>query len=124
MDIPVSKIVICGGLFVLTLLSGVWLSQTGKPYNNGIFTIHKLIALASVIVTGVNLFGLYRVAGMQALLELALIAAGALLCAALFATGALMSINQSGPVLYLRIHQVAPLLALTATGAAIYLLAV
>jgi hypothetical protein len=50
MNIPVTKIIICGLLFLLTLASGVWVSHSGKPINVVIFTIHKLIALATVIV--------------------------------------------------------------------------
>ena len=47
MNTTATKLIIAGLLFVFTLLSGVWVSHSGKPINTVIFTIHKLIALAA-----------------------------------------------------------------------------
>ena len=43
-----TKFIIAGLFFVFILLSGVWLSRTGRPLNVLILTIHKLISLAAV----------------------------------------------------------------------------
>ena len=131
MSILTSKTAICGLLVLLTLVSGVWLSHSGKPYNSMIFTIHKLIALATVIIIGVNVYHLLRAMDGNTLVTLSVIAVSGLLFLALFISGALLSLIPAGllslekpmPEIILRIHQVAPLLALVSSTATFYLLA-
>ena len=123
MSILTSKTVICGFLILLTLTSGVWLSHSGKPYNSMIFTVHKLIALATVIIIGVNVYHLFRTIDGNTLIALSVIAVSGLLFLALFISGALLSLEISVPEAILKIHQVAPLLALVSSTVTIYLLA-
>ena len=118
----VSRPAIAGLLLLFTLASGVWLSHAGKPLNVVIFTIHKLIALATVIVIVVNVYHLYRAVDTRAPVELVVIAFTGLLFIALFITGALLSRSNALPVVILRIHQVAPLLALVCSTVTMYLL--
>jgi hypothetical protein len=130
MSILTSKTAICGLLVLLTLISGVWLSHSGKPYNSMIFTIHKLIALATVIIIGVNVYHLLRVMDGNALVALSVIAVTGLLFLTLFISGALLSLIPAGllslekpmPEIILKIHQVAPLLALVSSTVMIHLL--
>lgn len=122
MNIPVTRIIICGLLFLLTLASGVWVSHSGKPVNIVIFTIHKLMALATVIVVATIVYNVHRETPIKALIELATIAVTVLLVIALFITGALLSRNSPMPAAILRIHQIAPLLALVSSTATTYLL--
>jgi hypothetical protein len=130
MSILTSKTAICGLLVLLTLISGVWLSHSGKPYNSMIFTIHKLIALATVIIIGVNVYHLLRVMDGNALVALSVIAVTGLLFLTLFISGALLSLMPAGllslekpmPEIILKIHQVAPLLALVSSTVMIHLL--
>ena len=122
MTIPIIRFALCGSAFLLTLISGLWLSHLGKPYNVAFFNIHKLIALATVITIGINARHLFTVADQHAALATGLLVAAGLLFVALFATGALLSIGNLSPVLSLRVHQVAPLLALAASAAALILL--
>ena len=122
MEATTNKLVAAGLLFLFTLLSGVWLSHTGKPLNVAIITIHKLIALATVIVIAVNVYHLYRAADIRAFVELVLIAVAGLLTLALFMSGAFLSLGKPLPAAILRIHQVAPLLALAFSLMTIYLL--
>ncbi len=123
MSTIVSRPVIAGLLLLFTLISGVWLSYSGKPLNVAIFTIHKLIALATVIVISVNVNHLYRAVEFRTFLELVLIAVTGLLFLALFISGALLSRGNPLPEAILRIHQVAPLLALAFLVMTIYVLA-
>ena len=120
MDI-VAKFVTPGVLFLLTLVFGFWLSRSGKPYNGLIFNIHKLIALAAVVVTAIQTFNALKVIEAQPILIVLLIVIG--LCAvALFVTGALMSANKATGPPTLTIHKIAPLLAVLAAIGALYLL--
>jgi hypothetical protein len=122
MNIPVTRIIICGLLFLLTLASGVWVSHSGKPINVVIFTIHKLIALATVIVVATTVYNAHRAMPVKEVIEPATIAVTVLLFIALFITGALLSRNSPMPAAILRIHQVAPLLALASSTIITYLL--
>ena len=116
-----AKFVIPGVLFILTLVFGFWLSRSGKPYNGLIFNIHKLIALAAVIVAAIRAFNALKIVEAQPILIALLIVIG--LCAvALFLTGALMSANKPAYPSLLTIHRVAPLLAVIAAIGTLYLL--
>ena len=53
---PVARFVTPVIVFLLTLASGLWLSRSGKPLKTGIFTLHKLIALAAVVVTALQTY--------------------------------------------------------------------
>ncbi len=45
MDAIQIKFVYTAVFFVWMILSGFWVSRSGKPYNTLIFTIHKFIGL-------------------------------------------------------------------------------
>lgn len=79
--------------------------------------------MAAVIVIGVNVYRLQQAMDTRTFVELALIAVTGLLFFALIISGALLSLDITLPAAILRVHQVAPLLALMGTTATIYLLA-
>lgn len=110
-----------GIILVATLASGFWLSRAGRPYSTAIFTVHKLIALGAVVVTGYQLFGLVRGAPLPALVVALLVTAG-ISVAALFATGALMSQDNPSHALWLTVHRIAPALAVIAVALGVWLL--
>jgi len=118
----VSKFITPGVVILLTLASGLWLSQSGKPLNTLLFTIHKLIALGAVILTGIQIYRALKNIEIQALL-IALIVFAGLCVLALFVTGALMSIGKPAYDILRAIHTVAPLLAVIAVAVTVYLLA-
>jgi hypothetical protein len=95
-----------GILFIMTLALGFWLSHSGKPYNGLLFNAHKLIALAAVIVTVVQLVRMLRSGDVSVLLS-ALLALAVLCVLALFASGALMSTGKLDHALLHTIHRIA-----------------
>jgi hypothetical protein len=110
-----------GIAFLLTLISGLWLSRAGKPLNVAIFNIHKLIALAVVVLAVLQTRGALRETGVQLAL-IVLLGLIALAAIALFVTGALMSMNKPAYGVLLTIHNVAPFVAVIAMALAVYLL--
>jgi hypothetical protein len=110
-----------GIVFLLTLASGLWLSRSGKPLKTGIFTVHKLIALAAVVVTALQTYNALTILDVEAII-IALIVVIGLCVVSLFATGALMSAEKPGYRSLLTIHRIAPLLAVVAGALVIYLL--
>jgi hypothetical protein len=116
-----ARFIIPGVVFVLTLVSGFWLSRSGKPLNTGIFTVHKLIALGAVVATAIQTYNALKSAETQTSL-IALIIVIGLCVVALFLTGALMSANKPAYDMLLTIHKVSAVLALIFGAATIYLL--
>ncbi len=115
------RFIVPGIVFLLTLASGIWLSLTGKPLSGVIFTLHKLIALAAVILTGIqitrSLHGVVTHASLISLLFLA-----ALGVVTLFATGAMMSIGKVNYNLLRTAHNIALAVLVLTIGTTIYLL--
>jgi hypothetical protein len=110
------------GLFlVLIILSGLWLSRTGRPLNVGISTLHKLISLAAGIYLLVTVIQRHRTLPLGPAQWIAVVATG--LCfLAMVATGGLLALDKPAPVAILRVHQIVPALTALSTGASLYLL--
>jgi hypothetical protein len=51
-----TAIIATGLLFLITFISGAWLSRNGRPLNTAIFTIHKLISLLTLISTALTIY--------------------------------------------------------------------
>jgi hypothetical protein len=110
MDTVTSKLIVSGMLFLSTVLSGFAVSHAGRPINGALFTVHKLIAVAAVIVTVMAIRQLDRTKAAGLSLEIGAIAISAVLFLALVVTGALLSRDIQLPAAILTIHQVAPAL--------------
>lgn len=109
-------------IFLLAVAAGFWLSRSGKPLKTGIFTVHKLIALAALVVAALQTSAALKTAAIQPIVIALLVVIG--LCAvALFVTGALMSANKPAYRALLTAHRIAPALSIMAGAATIYLLA-
>ena len=118
----VSRWLTPGLFFLLTLASGVWLSRSGRPLKVLILTLHKVIALAAVILAGLAFYSALRSVDVRGL-GVALAVLTALGVAALFASGALLSREKTVQRGLLALHQIVPALACLSTAAAIYFLA-
>ena len=124
MEAIATKLIAAGILFLLTLTSGVILSHADRPLNVGLVTIHKLIAVVGIVLIGMAVNQLYKNVDGKLVIELSVIVLSGILFLALIATGALLTREEMQlPELVLKIHQVAPLLALLASSVSIYLLA-
>jgi hypothetical protein len=110
-----------GIVFLLTLASGVWLSSSGKPLNSILFNLHKLTALAAVILLVIQFVNTFKGTHPQSLLIAMIVLAGVCVLA-LFITGAMMSIGIPAYALILVIHRVAMALMTVSLAETIYLL--
>ena len=104
----------------MTLVSGFWLSNSGKPLNTVIFTVHKLIALAAVIFTNIAIYSLIKNVEIQSLI-VTLIVIVVVCILVSFLTGALLSLDIPKNNILLIIHKTAPLLAVISLAVTIYL---
>jgi len=107
--------------FLLAIITGVWLSNSGKPLNTTIFTIHKLIALGSVVFIAMVIRNLLKNVEINNVI-LTLIIVGGLSVLVLFVSGALLSLGKPVNNMVLTIHGVTPILTMITTAVTIYLL--
>jgi len=125
MDPITSKIIISGALFLSTLISGLIVSRSGRPLNVGLVSVHKLSAIGSVVLAGMAVKQLLGTADGVMMLEVGLMILSGILFLALIATGALLTREKRQlPALVLKVHQVAPLLALVFSSLTFTLLGV
>lgn len=116
-----SRIAVAGVLLLLTLISGVWLSSTGRPLNIPIFTIHKLIALVATVLIALTIYSLRVGVGVSPSVWVATVVTG-LLLVSLFASGALLSVEKPVDVALLTMHRIAPVLTPVSAAMTVYLL--
>jgi hypothetical protein len=123
MDAVNTKLIAAGILFLFTIISGVIVSHSGRPLNSVLVTMHKLIAIGTVVLIGIALNQMYKTVNGKEFIELSLTIITAVLFLALIATGALLTREEMQfPKVVLIIHQVAPLLTLISSAVTVYLL--
>ena len=118
-----NKFLFAGIFFVLIILSGLWLSHTGKPLNTFILTGHKLISLGAVVYLALTVYRIHQVTPLSPI-EIAASACTLLFFIALIATGGLLSTAKAMPAAILKIHQIMPFVVILTTAATLYLVLV
>lgn len=86
-----TKLVTNSILFILIIISGIWLSKLGKPYNPVTFNIHKFIALAFIVYIIILSRGLVKTVEMNSKNWLFLILSGFLVFLVLVSGGIISS---------------------------------
>ena len=123
MDTITSKLIGAGILFLFTLISGVIVSRSGRPFSIGLVTVHKLIAVGTIVLIGMGINRLYKMVDGKAIIGIGLMVISVLLFLALIATGAFLTREEMQlPEFVLNIHKVAPLFALFSSTLTIFLL--
>jgi hypothetical protein len=116
-----SRVVWTGALFILVILSGFWLYRSGRPINTVVLTIHKLIALGTLILIGVTVYQFHQIAALSATTWIAVVVTGVLFITTII-TGGLLSLEQ--PVAAVSIvHKIGPFLTVAGVSVTMYLLA-
>lgn len=114
-----SKAIITGIGLILVFALGFFLSKLGKPYNQVLFNVHKLIALGVIVYTFIYLKRAMVFQNMSGSLWI-----GAILIViaiiALFATGAMLSIGNIERMVLKRIHLPVAVLLLVGSGLFVY----
>ncbi len=107
-------------LFILKFIFGFWLLRAGRPYNSLLLTVHKLIALGTMVYI---IFIANRVRLQTGLTTQAL--TSTIVTVVLFMigiiSGGLVSLDKIAPVSISIIHKVTPFLSAIATAITVYL---
>lgn len=114
------KIIAAGLLLLLSIIFGIWLSNLGRPLNTFIFSIHKLLALATVIFAGIVVYNLHNNLEINAI-SIILIVLMAIFFLALFVTGIFLSFEKPLPGSILIIHKIVSALTLLVAIISVYL---
>jgi len=115
-----NKFLIAGLFFVFILVSGFWLSRTGRPLNTFILTAHKLISLGAVVFLVMTVYRIHQASPLSPV-EIAACIVSLLLFTAMIATGGLLSTAKTMPGIILKVHQITPYLVTVSTTATLYL---
>jgi hypothetical protein len=110
-----------GMLFLVIVLSGIYLSRSGKPYSTFPFTIHKLVGLALGVWLAVIVYQTHQTAPLD-LLQIVAVVVTALLFAGTVAAGGLLSVDKPVPAAVQTLHKILPALAVLSTTSTLYLL--
>ena len=114
-------IVATGLLFVVTFISGYWLSRSGKPFNGIVLTIHKLISLAAAVLLGTVIYRINQVAPLRTIELAAGVVTGSFFLDAVV-SGGLVSIGRPMPAAILTMHRITPYLTVLSAAVTLYLL--
>ena len=107
------------GFFVLMLLSGIWLSRKGKPYNKLIFSVHKIITLLTILfVARYVILATKSVAMAQLTVTLFWVCVTFFVIS--FVSGALLSFEKPMPDALTKLHRISALLVTILTGVTVY----
>jgi hypothetical protein len=120
MDTMQSKVIGAGLFYLFIFLSGFWLSHLGKPYPTIVFSIHKLIGVATAIFLVITVYRIHQAAPLSPV-EITAGVVTVLFFAGTIVAGGLLSIDKSMPAAVLTMHQVAPFLTVLSTAATLYL---
>jgi hypothetical protein len=115
------RILSAGILFVFIIASGMWVTKLGRPLNTGIFTVHKLIALAALILMIIIVRTLVKGTALNPVMIISIVLTF-LFFITMFATGAVLSFEKPAPGFVLLLHKIVPALTLAASAITVYLM--
>lgn len=117
-----SRYFISGILFVLIIIMGFVTKGMGRPLNTAVFTVHKLMSLAFVVYTVINILGLLKNSQANFLMWTMIFVSG-LLTITLFATGAVLSFEKPAAKIIHILHNISPILLAISIGLSYYIAA-
>ena len=106
--------------FLIILISGVWLSRSGRPLSGLLLNVHKLIALGVAVYLATTAYRMHQTASFGPM-ELTVVVVTGLLWLVTGIIGGLLSTDKPATAALLRLHQITPVLTALSTAGALYL---
>ena len=108
-------------LLVFSIITGFWLSKKGRPLNNAVFSLHKIIAVAAIVFIAMQIYREWKGGGLHDFAFLSIIATGFLFFIVLV-SGAFLSFDKFANIVLRIIHRFAAILFTAGVAFAIYML--
>jgi len=115
------KLIGAGIAYIITICMGIFLSRIGKPYNTALFNVHKLVALAAVILTVLMFKDILKTIKPEIYIIILIIVA-VIAIIVIFATGAFLSIGNTPYILIKTIHIVSQFIFIISVALSVYLI--
>ena len=106
-----AHLIINGIIFIIILISGFWLSKSGKPYGTLLFTVHKLMALAFLVYVFIISKKLVKTTELNPVLWMIMITA-VLSVGLIFTTGGILSSQEEVKTTLVVVHKISSLVLL------------
>lgn len=98
-----------GLIFLVTIGFGFWVKARGRPYNKLLFNIHKLVALAGVLLSILRLKAYFSLNDLYGWMT-PVLATVIISVVMLFTTGGVMSIKEDESRIALLLHRASPVI--------------
>ena len=115
------KLIISGILFLFLILSGMWLNLMGRPLNTIVFSLHKIIAISTIVLLVLSILNLQKGKVLQQFEIWAIVLSGLFILMA-FVSGGLLSFETRVNNFTLMVHKLAPYVALVSLVIAVLFL--
>lgn len=121
MELTPSLIAVIAIALIVVFLLGFRLTRSGRPYSGLILTVHKLAALAVLVILALLVGRAARTAPLDAVVWIASLSAAVFFVVAII-SGGLLSTDKTLPPAIKALHRVSPFLAVLAGAATLVLL--
>jgi len=115
------RIISCGILLLISIISGIWLSKLGRPLNTAVFTIHKLISILVIILMVVVIYNYQKTITIEKTEWIFIIITGFIFLITVL-TGALLSFDKPVNNIILTLHRISSILVIVSSILTIYII--
>ncbi len=117
----VFRLIISLFVFLIIILTGLWMNKSGKPYHLLVLTVHKLIATGFLVLAVYTIYRLQQTTPLQ-FLEFLVCAGMAAVFLSAIVTGGLLSTSRPMPSILSLLHKAFAYACVIITGVVIVLL--
>ena len=107
----ITKIIILALLLILVLITGIWMSRLGKPYQTVLFNVHKFATLALIVLGILILRNTSSDEGLSSIQWVLAIGTGLFLLISMISGGTLSAKKETATFINLS-HKIASVLTL------------
>lgn len=108
-------------LFLLIIISGIFLAKIGRSLNTKIFALHKIISILTIVASSIFISQFYKSFGTSPIV-LIFIVLSILFTLLEIITGAILSFEKPNNLIILYLHKYIPVIILIFTSLTVYFL--
>lgn len=115
------RIILSAIFMILSVVSGIWLHQKGRPLHKGIFSAHKLVSMAATVFIVLIFFAIKDQVQFSANQMTFIVLSGMFLLLT-FVSGGMLSVEKPFTFIVFTVHRIMTLLLIIFGGYTAYLL--